>query len=180
MRCVANTGPMVSVFQSESEELLLSFAERVYIPAGALLEYQRHGARELLRLLETRGLVEVIALDVAELERAAQIAGELVLRSPGRTEPSQHAGEADAIALFEARRIVADLLLIDELPARSLAAERGLPVAGFPGLLARLARAGQLDPREVRERLTICQNLGTHYSSALIEEACRLAAREES
>lgn len=165
----------MSVFQSESEELLVAFAELIYVPAGALLEYERHGARDLLRALETRGVVEVIALDVAEIRRAAEIAAELVVRSPGRTEPAQHMGEAEAIALFEARRLPAELVLIDEAPARRLAVERGVPVAGFPGLLARLARSGRIGVDELRERLLVCQRLGTHYSADLIEAACRLA-----
>ncbi|MBI4701907.1 MAG: hypothetical protein HY744_12275 [Deltaproteobacteria bacterium] len=176
MRCVANTGPLVSAFQSESEDLLGELAERLYVPAGAIVEYERHGARALLQGLEQRGLVEIVTLDLAEHETAARLAIALAHRSPGRTEPEHHRGEAEAIALFEGRRLPADLLLIDEAPARRLATARGIPVVGFPGVLARLAREGRLPVAEVRDRLAACQRLGTHYSDALIEEACRLAA----
>jgi predicted nucleic acid-binding protein len=175
VRCIVNTGPLVSAFQSESEGLLAEFAERFYVPAGAFVEYERHGVRGLVEAMERAGLVEVVALTRAETAAASRLAAALVARSPGRTEPAQHLGEAEAIALFESRLELADLLLVDEAPARKLAAERGIPVAGFPGMLARLARRGVLNAEQVRERLVVCQKLGTHYSDALVAEACRLA-----
>ncbi|MBI4617964.1 MAG: hypothetical protein HY720_30430 [Planctomycetes bacterium] len=177
MRCIANTGPLISAFQSESESLLGDFSERIYVPSGALPEYERHGARPLLRALESRGLVEVVSLDPVESETAVVLARRLAGQSPNRPDPTDHMGEAEALALFTAGRIRADLLLVDELPARALAMELDVPVAGFPGVLVRLAARGRISAVEVRARLEVCRSLGTHYSQALIDEAHRLAAK---
>ncbi len=62
------------------------------MPAGALVEYERHGARGLLANLEREGLVVVVGLEVAEVDAAVSIARALTERSPGRADPAQHMG----------------------------------------------------------------------------------------
>ena len=64
---------------------------------------------------------------------------------------SLHRGERDAILLAE--DLGADLLLLDERMARTLAAERGLKIAGTLGVLNQAGARGLIDIPEAVDKL---------------------------
>lgn len=68
-----------------------------------------------------------------------------------QTLATLHAGERTALRLAEQLR--ADIVLLDESAARTLATQRGLKVAGVLGVLRDAANAGLLDLTEAIDRL---------------------------
>jgi predicted nucleic acid-binding protein len=77
----------------------------------------------------------------------------LVERAPSVIEPipALHAGKLAAISL--ARELKADLLLIDEMRGRQVAAERHIPFTGTIGVLELAAEQGLLDLEDAFARV---------------------------
>lgn len=86
-----------------------------------------------------------------------------------------HLGEAQAIVLSLRPEHHEDLLLIDELAARSVAKQAGVKLSGFPGVLLLAARGGLISPEELRMRLEICRDKGTHYGAMFIQQVYDMA-----
>lgn len=94
-------------------------------------------------------------------------------------EIRHHLGEAEAMVLAQRHEFAGMLLLLDELAAREIATRSGLEITGFAGTLVMAAKKGLLSADQVRVRLVKCRQLGTHYSSALIEQMVQAAKGEK-
>ena len=90
-----------------------------------------------------------------------------------------HLGEAQAIRLALRPEHQNDILLLDELAARTVAKQSGIKLSGFPGTLLMAVQAGLLSPEELRERLERCRQLGTHYSVLFIEQVYEMAKQKQ-
>ncbi len=172
---ISNTGPLLSAFQCGRMDILRQFYDEIHIPASQMFEFEKHGAGPEIGDLILAGFVVVHDdLTVAEQETAREIA-DAIARSPkSRDEEAvHHLPEAEATALMGRSDLPAVEILLDELAAREVAEQRGIPIVGFPGLLVRACRQGIVGPEEVRAALLECRRQGTHYASAFIEAVYR-------
>lgn len=180
LKCaVSNTGPMLSVFQSEQVALLKSLYNRLYIPASTLAEFTKHGTGALVQELINTGFVVVCELSEIEKETAKRISEEIAAHPLTKDKVAQnHYPEAEAMALIDRTELQASEILLDEQAAREVAKAHGLPIIGFPGLLIRACKAGHLTPEDVRDILLKCVSLGTHYANHFIEAIYRRLKEE--
>ena len=130
-------------------------------------------AKELDELINV-GFVVVLTLTDDEKETAQEIA-EAIALSPLTKDKvvKNHYPEAEAIALMGRTELYAQEILLDELAARAIATERGVPIVGFAGILIRASQRGLLSIEDVRDALISCQQQGTHYSNRFIDQVYR-------
>jgi predicted nucleic acid-binding protein len=167
---VSNTGPMISVFQSDQVELLKSLYDRIYIPNSALPEYTKHGAEALIKELIGVGYMAVCELSGTEKEAAKQISEEIANHPLTMDRiPQNHYAEAEAMVLMNRPELQALEILLDEQAAREVARKHGLSVIGFAGVLVRACKEGRITPEAVRDILCKCRSLGTHYAKEFIK-----------
>jgi len=167
----ADTGPLLSVFQSNTTEFLRRYFSRIFIVQNQLVEFQKHSAATEIQSLIDEGLVVVIKnLTDKEKEEAMEVARRIA------TEPScrdsivpNHLPEAELIVVSQRAEIQCAGILLDERAARSVAKNMGLNIGGFLGILGRAGLDGLFTKDEIRRLLQTCQSLGTHYKSSLIE-----------
>jgi predicted nucleic acid-binding protein len=176
---VSNTGPMLSIFQSEKMALLKSLYDRIYIPASTLAEFTKHGAGVLIQELIDAGFIVVCELSENEKETAKRISEEIAAHPLTKDKMAQnHYPEAEAMVLTSRAELQALEILLDEQAAREVAKAHGLSVIGFPGLLIRACKAGQITPEDVRGIMLKCVSLGTHYANHFIEGIFRRLKEE--
>ncbi|MDZ7343307.1 MAG: hypothetical protein ONA90_02210 [candidate division KSB1 bacterium] len=167
---VSNTGPMLSIFQSEQVALLKSLYDRIYIPASTLVEFTKHGAGALIQELIDTGFIVVCELSENEKGIAKRISEEIAAHPLTKDKAAQnHYPEAEAMALIGRTELQAPEILLDEQAAREVAKAHGIFVIGFLGLLVRACKAGQMMPEDARDILLKCASLGTHYANHFIE-----------
>lgn len=173
-RVVSNTGPLISALQSERVDILRQLYDVIVIPDSELVEFEKHGAASEIQALIEDGFVVVHTLSDAD-KKAAQEIAEAIARSPlsKDKEAAHHYPEAEAAVLMNRPELGAREMLLDELAARAIAQERGIPVVGFAGVLIRASRQDLLSPEAVRDALEVCQRQGTHYSDHFIAETYR-------
>jgi predicted nucleic acid-binding protein len=172
---ISDTGPLISIFQSNSLDLVTTLFPVIHIPPMCVEELIRHGWGESLQSAGSR--VESHFLAQSEEEMAQTIARQIAFHPLSRDPVvDNHLGEAQAMALAARPEFVNDVLLLDELAARVVAEEIGLTLSGFAGVLLVAVQEGLLTANELKERLEACRRQGTHYSEAFIEQVY-LAAR---
>jgi predicted nucleic acid-binding protein len=175
---VSNTGPLISAFQSDSFALITALFGTVHISETCMTELIGHGWEEALARFGSRivshKLTDSEAAQVAELAR--RIAAHPTSKD---SEPGHHLGEAEVMVLVQRPELAGTVLLLDELAARAIAAETGLDISGFAGVLLLAVDEGLLTADEVRERLERCQRQGTHYNAAFIERIYQAAKESE-
>lgn len=169
MLVACNTGPLISAFQSQSVPLLLGLFEEIHVPASVVAELQDHGWGDEFASAQQFVCLE---LTIAEQRRAKRIVAKIAKLSGDGSPAALHHGEADAIVLAQRTKPAYDLLLLDELAARSVAQSLGLVITGFPGVLLLAVEQGQLKPDDVRRRLENCRQQGTHYGIKFIQSVC--------
>jgi len=173
---ISDTGPLISVFQSDSLDLVTTLLPVIHIPQVCVDELVRHGYRGALQ--SAGGRIEIHVLEEVEEEIAQAIARRIALHPMSNDPvPDNHLGEAQAMALFTRSEFANDVLLLDELAAREVAEEMALPLTGFAGVLLAAVQEGFLTADELKERLETCQRQGTHYSKAFIEQIYLAAKR---
>jgi len=174
---ISDTGPLISMFQSDSLDLVTALLPVIHIPPVCVEELIRHGWGEVLRSARSR--IETHFLTETEKEIARTITRAIALHPLSQDPvPDNHLGEAQAMALAARPEFANDVLLLDELAARAVAEEIGLTLSGFAGVLLVAVQEGLLTAEELRGRLKTCQRQGTHYSEAFIGRVY-LAAEEE-
>lgn len=166
MLVACNTGPLISAFQSQSVPLLLSLFDEIHVPASVVEELADHGWKDAFSSAQQLVRVELTA---AERRRAKLIAAKIAKLSGDDSSATLHHGEADAIVLAQRADPAYQLLLLDELAARSIAQSLDLVITGFPGVLLLGVEQGQLTPDDVRQRLETCRQQGTHYGIKFIQ-----------
>jgi len=65
-------------------------------------------------------------------------------------------------------------ILLEERAARQIAREEHIPLTGFIGMLLMACEERILTTDEMRKLLDECRSQGTHYSQALVDEACQM------
>ena len=88
---------------------------------------------------------------------------------------TKHLGEAQAIVLAVREDYQNDVLLLDELAAREVAKQQNVKLSGFPGVLLLAVQGGLITAEELRSRLEICRQHGTHYGKRFIEQVYKMA-----
>jgi predicted nucleic acid-binding protein len=166
MPVVSNTGPLISAFQSDSVPLLVSLFDEIHVPSGVVAELYDHGWAEELKAVS---LAVPIPLTAAEQQRVGGIAAEIARQSRDDASSAVHHGEAEAIVLAQRLEAGYDLVLLDELAARSVAHSMGLMITGFPGALLTAVEFGLITPDDLRQRLERCCDQGTHYGERLVQ-----------
>lgn len=171
---VSNTGPLISAFQSSSLGLITALLGTVHISEACRIEVIEHGWEEVLAQFDSCIISHKMtdSESVRSLELARRIAAHPVSKD---LEPNHHLGEAEVMILVQRPEFVGTVLLVDELAARAVATEIGIDISGFAGVLLLAVDEGLLTADEVRERLKCCQQQGTHYSDAFIEQIFRAA-----
>lgn len=137
MKVVSDTSPICYLWLIGHIELLPDLFNHIFIPEAVRFELKDKGAPASLR--------NWINNPPAWL-RVKSIKGKL--------DPSLHRlhpGESEAISL--ARRLSADLILLDEKAARQAAINQGLRISGLLGILNEAASRKLLDLSEAVERL---------------------------
>jgi predicted nucleic acid-binding protein len=142
---VADASPLIALHQIDHLELLERLFAQVEIPPAVARE-----AAPSLPVLPSWILVRQLSQPIDSLVLRAAL---------GR-------GEAEALALAQQTR--AELVIIDDRPARRLALNLGLSVAGTAGILARAKRAGFI--LAVRPLIEQLLRLGFRISPAIIEQ----------
>lgn len=64
-------------------------------------------------------------------------------------------------------------ILLEELAARKVAQQLGLPLTGFIGVLLMACDEQLLTPAEMRTLLETCRQQGTRYSDDLVDKVCQ-------
>jgi predicted nucleic acid-binding protein len=141
---VADTSPLIALHQLGQISLLQRIFGEIYVPPAV--------AREL-----SPGMPELPAWIVVR-PLAQPIASEILRASLGP-------GESEALSLV--LEVKAELVIVDERPARRLALNLGLPVAGTAGILLRAKRLGFIP--EVRPLLDEIIRRGFRLSPAIRE-----------
>lgn len=166
---ISDTGPLISVFQSDGLELVTTLLPVIHIPPARVDELIRHGWSQSLHSATSR--INPHSLIEAEEEMAQMIARQIAFHPLSRDPvPDNHLGEAQAMVLAARPEFANDVLLLDELAARAVAEELGLTLSGFAGVLLVAVREGLLTAEELKRRLETCQRQGTHYGEAFIEQ----------
>jgi len=146
--------------------LLVSALEEIHAPPGVVAELSDHGWAEELqatsRVVPTR-------LTAAEQGRVGSIAVQIAKHSEDDAPSAAHHGEAEAIVLAQRAEAGYDLVLLDELAARSVAQTLGLVITGFPGVLLSAVEFGLITPDDLKQRLERCRRQGTHYAERFIQ-----------
>lgn len=149
---VSDTSPLNYLILIQAVEVLPRLFGHVYVPPAVLDELKHPAGPEPVGLW------------------ASAPPPWLSIREPSRLVPLPRLdpGEAAAIALAEELR--ADAILIDEQAGRRAARERGHPVVGTLGVLARAAGLELIDLPQSIERL---RATSFHVQEALLEELLR-------
>jgi predicted nucleic acid-binding protein len=164
---VSNTGPLISIFQSNSLDLVVALFGRIHTSKACEVELMRHDWGDAL----ARAGPAIIShkLTSSESAQAKEFAKRIAVHPTSKdTEPDNHLGEAEVMVLVQRPEFAGSLLLLDELAARAVAAELNLSVSGFAGVLLLAVDEGLLTADEVKERLERCQQQGIHYSITFI------------
>lgn len=171
---ISNTGPLISVFQSDSFVLLAKIFTKIYITTACVAEFERHGWGEEVKAASPR--LVVVKLKSSEEKRALVFAKQIA-QHPDANDPvaENHLGEAQAIVLARRPEHRNDFLLLDELAARAIAKQTGAKLSGFPGVLLSAVQNGFISAEELKERLEICRELGTHYAKIFIQQVYEMA-----
>jgi predicted nucleic acid-binding protein len=170
---IFDTGPLISAFQSDSALLLTRLFTGLYIPQACMQELADHGWEAEMAAFEPALVTR--KLNPTEDRAARAIAKEIAEQAGGDAPASSHIGEAQAITLALRLEYRSDILLLDELAARTVAKRHGLNISGFPGVLLLAVQVGMISAADLKDRLEMCRSQGTHYGKNFIEQVYYMA-----
>lgn len=174
---ISDTGPLISIFQSDSFDLVTAILPIIHIPSACETELLQHGWNEAIQSASSQ--IKIRPLSRSEKAMSWTIARRIASHPLSHDPlPENHLGEAQAMALSMRLEFTHDILLLDEMIARAVAKEMKLKLSGFAGVLLTAVRQGLLTAEELKRRLEICQEQGTHYSNTFIERVYREAKKE--
>lgn len=175
---ISDTGPLISIFQSDSFDLVTAILPIIHIPSACETELLQHGWDEAIR--SATPLIKVHPLSRSEKAMSWTIARRIASHPLSHDPlPENHLGEAQAMALSMRPEFAHDILLLDEMIAGAVAKEMQLKLSGFAGVLLTATKREVLTAEELKRRLEICQEQGTHYGNAFIERVYREAKKKE-
>ena len=171
---ISDTGPLISMFQSNSFDLAVTLFGQVHTSDTCVTELAKHGWQDVVdksnTTLITHKLTDTEAVRANRL--AHRIAIDRISKDP---EPLSHLGEAEIMVLAQRPAFRDGVLLFDELAARAVAKQLHLRISGFAGILLLAAHDGLLSANEVKKRLEDCRQQGTHYSIKFIQQVYKQA-----
>lgn len=159
MRAVTNAGPLIHLSWIGHLNLLPAVFVEVLVPPAVQDEVLRADSD----VLGLGALREAFAADWLKVRPVADSAAVATLRT------DLDRGESEAIVLM--REVGADLLLLDDRRARTVAQRQGLPLTGVIGIL-RLARDRELVPA-VMPLLDELRRHGFRISTDIVEQIRR-------
>jgi predicted nucleic acid-binding protein len=173
---ITNTGPLISAFQSDSFKLITKIFPTVFISTVCMAELEAHGWKDEIRAASPQ--LFAMELTVQEKERALSFARQ-ISQHPDTNDPviENHLGESQAMVLALRPGHRNDLLLLDELAARSIAKQSGIKLSGFPGVLLLATQVGLISAEDLKKRLELCRTKGTHYGVKFIKQVYEMAKR---
>lgn len=171
---ISNTGPLISTFQSDSFALLTKIFATILVSTACVAELEKHGWEEEMQSASPQ--LVIVKLTANEEKRSLTFA-EQIAQHPDTNDPvaENHLGEAHAIVLALRPEHRDDVLLVDELAARAVAKQTGLKLSGFPGALLLATQGGLISAEELKARLEICREQGTHYGATFIRQVYEMA-----
>lgn len=171
---ISNTGPLISIFQSNSFELLTQIFDEVWISGACRSELIEHGWADAIQA--ARAKLVIVELTSDEKQSALLIAQQIALH-PKTNDPvaENHLGEAQVIVVAQRERHQNDLLLLDELAARAVAEQYKVNLSGFPGMLLIAVQNELISAEELKARLETCREKGTHYGPSFIQRVYKMA-----
>lgn len=173
---ISNTGSLISAFQSNSFELITKVFPTVFISTVCMTELEDHGWKDEIQAASLQLIVMKLT---ANEEMRALIFARQISQHRDTNDPviENHLGESQAIVLALRSEHKNDLLLLDELAARSIAKQAGIKLSGFPCVLLLATQAGLISAEELKNRLELCRKNGTHYGVNFIRQVYEMAKR---
>ncbi len=152
---VSDTSPLSNLAVIGRLELLQSQFSKVWIPPAVERELSRLSNTDATSALEQAFRDGWLAQRALRDDRIVRL-----------LTPPLHRGEAEAIAL--AVEIAADLILLDEHEARSVASRIGLHITGVLGVLLRAKQTGAIP--SVRDEIVALRVRAGFFVSARLEQ----------
>jgi len=171
---ISNTGPLISIFQSDSFELMTQIFDEVWISDACRSELIEHGWSDAIQAAGAK--LVIVELTTDEKQAALSIAQQIALH-PRTNDPvaENHLGEAQVIVVAQREQHQDDPLLLDELAARAVAEQYDVNLSGFPGMLLLAVQDKLISAEELKSRLETCREKGTHYGLSLIQKVYEMA-----
>jgi len=168
MLVVGNAGPISAFLLVDRVELLFSIFPQVHIPGKVREELRQADFMADVLRMEREG--KILTVNLADEEKAA---AQGIVCEIETANPERHLGEAEAMMLCE--KLHADLLLLDEEPARRVASSRGLRIVGSLGILLENVRRGNVTARELKEIIDLMMCQGVRISESLKDDVINKA-----
>ena len=159
MTIVSDTSPLRYLAVLGYLDLLPELFGQVHCPRAVLNECLHASAPEAIRRWVAQPPAWLIVEEVPTVD--ADLA---------------HLDDGEAAAIMVARRLKADVLLLDELKGRRLAQSFGFVVAGTLGILAQAGRRNLVDYHQAAQRL--CAETNFRATAAVITAAWNSALSE--
>lgn len=171
---VSDTGPLISAYQSNSMPILMTLFAGISISPACASELKAHGWEGAMNATSSQLTITQLTSheEIRALEIATQIAEQPESRNPDR---EHHLGESQAIILVQRKVYRNHVLLLDERAARIVARQLKIKLSGFPGVLLLASQVRLITAEEVKARLEMCLDKGTHYSTTLIQDVYAMA-----
>lgn len=148
MLVVADATPLNALIRLGLSEILATLFEQVVIPRAVAAELSHANAPEAVR--------EWINAPPAWLS----------IRKPVKVDPTLVSGAGEREAICLALELKADLLLVDDKEARTVARRLKLPIMGTVGILALAASGGLIELPPALQQL---QSIGFYIDDEIIK-----------
>lgn len=153
MIVISDTTPLISLLKINRLDLLQKLFGAVQIPKGVFAEL----AEKSVFADEAEQVKNCSFISIQDADEK-QVS--LFMRATGLDR-----GESEAIVLTES--LNADLTLMDEVQARTVAERMGLPIMGTVGILHAAYRQNLLSKDEIRQYIAVFRATGRHISENL-------------
>lgn len=157
MIVISDTTPLISLLKINRLDLLEKLFGQVQIPQGVFSELTENPRfRNEANIVKESHFINVInEIDENYVS--------LLRRSTGLD-----LGESEAIYLSDSKK--ADILLMDEVRGREVAARMGIKIMGTIGVLGTAFEEKIISKSEIKNAIEILRNSGRHISERLYEQ----------